>query len=178
MSRLRVMHVVVAGDIGGAERLLVDLARRPEETGADHEVALITPNRALARYFVDAGLRVHDRGPARESPVAYLRQAFGSGDVLWLESLFRARRSEVVHTHTFGSHVVGTRAALRAGLPQIRTEHHVMHYFDPSTSPFTRWAARKTNSFVAVSEYVRTVLARTSRAVAARSRVVSDAANT
>src|SRR5580692_6830415 len=83
MSRLRVMHVVVAGDIGGAERLLVDLARRPEATGADHEVALITPNRALAQYFVDAGLRVHDRGAAREDPVAYLRQAFGSRDVVW-----------------------------------------------------------------------------------------------
>ena len=36
-ARLRVMHLVVAGDIGGAERLLVDLAKRPEETGADHE---------------------------------------------------------------------------------------------------------------------------------------------
>jgi glycosyltransferase involved in cell wall biosynthesis len=178
MSRLRVMHVVVAGDIGGAERLLVDLARRPEATGADHEVALITPNRALARYFVDAGLRVHDRGGARENPLAYLRQAFGSRDVVWLESLFRAQRSEVVHTHTFGSHVVGTRAARRAGLPQIRTEHHVMHYFDPSTSPFTRWAARKTDSFVAVSEYVRTVLAKTSPAVAARSRVVRNGVDT
>jgi len=75
MNRLRVMHVVVAGDIGGAERLLTDLARRPEKTSADHEVALITPNRNLAAYFVEAGLLVHDRGPARESPMAYLRQA-------------------------------------------------------------------------------------------------------
>src|SRR5258708_3389118 len=50
MKRLRVMHVAVAGDIGGAERLLVDLAARPDRTGADHEVALITPNRTLAAH--------------------------------------------------------------------------------------------------------------------------------
>ncbi|MEO8874049.1 MAG: glycosyltransferase family 1 protein, partial [Polyangiaceae bacterium] len=60
MKRARVLHLVVAGDIGGAERLLVDLASRPEATGADHEVALITPNRALFAYFVKAGLTVHD----------------------------------------------------------------------------------------------------------------------
>src|ERR1700722_9601660 len=32
VSRLRVMHVVVGGDIGGAERGVVDLAPRPERT--------------------------------------------------------------------------------------------------------------------------------------------------
>ena len=74
------MHVVVAGEIGGAERLLVDLASRPEETGADHQIALFTPNRALASFFVRAGLRVHDRGPVREDPVSYLFRALGPGD--------------------------------------------------------------------------------------------------
>jgi glycosyltransferase involved in cell wall biosynthesis len=178
MSRLRVMHVVVAGDIGGAERLLTDLARRPEETGADHEVALITPNRRLASFLAGAGLVVHDRGPARESPVAYLRQAFGSRDVEWIASLVSTRKADVVHTHTFGSHVVGTRAARRAGAPQLRTEHHVMHYFDPSASPFTRWAAHRTDRLVAVSEYVRRVLGETAPAVAARTTVVRNGVDT
>jgi len=178
LSRLRVMHVVVAGDIGGAERLLVDLARRPEATGADHQVALITPNRALARYLVEAGLRVHDRGPARENPISYLRQALGRRDVAWIESLLRDERADIVHTHTFGSHVVGTRAARRANLPQVRTEHHVMHYFDASSSAFTRWAAARTDRFVAVSEYVRTILCETAPAVAERTRVVRNGVDT
>jgi glycosyltransferase involved in cell wall biosynthesis len=172
------MHVVVAGDIGGAERLLVDLAQRPEATGADHQVALITPNRALVSYFAEAGLRVHDRGPARENPVSYLRQAFGTRDVLWIESLLRDERADIVHTHTFGSHVVGTRAARRANLPQVRTEHHVMHYFDASSSAFTRWAAARTDRLVAVSEYVRTVLCKTAPGLAARTRVVRNGVDT
>ena len=172
------MHVVVAGDIGGAERLLADLATHPEESGADHEVALITPNRALASYFSRLGLRVHDRGAARENALAYLYRSLGHVDVTWLTDLLVARAIDVVHTHTFGSHVLGTRSAFRAHLPQIRTEHHVMHYFDPSTSVFTRWAAKRTDRFVAVSDYVRSVLETTAPAAAARSTVVRNGVDT
>jgi glycosyltransferase involved in cell wall biosynthesis len=172
------MHVVVAGDIGGAERLLVDLAVRPEGTGATHEVALITPNRALADYLVSAGLHVHDRGPARENALAYLVRSFGRADVDWLASLFAARQIDVVHTHTFASHVVGTRAARLAKVPQLRTEHHVMHYFDPACSAFTRWAAARTDAFVGVSEYVRRVLVRTAPSVARRMAVVRNGIDT
>ncbi len=174
MRRLRVMHVVVAGDIGGAERLLADLATHPGESGADHEVALVTPNRALASYFSGLGLRVHDRGAARENALAYLYRSLGPADVKWLTDLLVARTIDLVHTHTFGSHVLGTRSASRARVPQIRTEHHVMHYFDPSTSPFTRWAAKRTDRFVAVSDYVRSVLDKTAPAAAARATVVRN----
>ena len=79
-----------------------------------------------------------------------------------------------MHTHTFGSHVLGTRAAARTRRPQLRTEHHVMHYFDPSCSVFTRWAAARTARFVAVSQYVHRVLAETAPAVAARTTVVRN----
>jgi glycosyltransferase involved in cell wall biosynthesis len=178
MKRVRVMHVVVGGDIGGAERLLVDLATRPEKTGADHEVALFTPNRALAAYLRRAGIRVHDRGHVRENPLAYLYRALAPPDVGWLARRIAEQRIDVVHTHTFGSHVLGTRAARRAGRPQLRTEHHVMHYFDPSCSPFTRWAAARTEAFVAVSEYVCSVLRETAPAVAARTSVVRNGIDT
>ncbi|MGH7271026.1 MAG: glycosyltransferase, partial [Polyangiaceae bacterium] len=99
-TRLRVMHVVVGGDIGGAERVVVDLATRPGETGADHQVALITPNRALAAYLDRAKLRVHDRGPARENPLSYLYRAIGPIDVAWLSRLLAEEGIDVVHTHT------------------------------------------------------------------------------
>jgi glycosyltransferase involved in cell wall biosynthesis len=178
MRRLRVMHVVVGGDIGGAERVVVDLATRPEVTGAEHQVALITPNRALAAYFANASVRVHDRGPSRENPLAYLYRSFGPADVAWLAGLLGSEAIDIVHTHTFGSHVLGTRAARRAGRPQLRTEHHVMHYFDRSSSPFTRWAAARTERFVAVSEYVRRVLVEAAPLLAGRMTVVRNGVDT
>ena len=174
----RVLHVVVGGDIGGAERLVVELATRQELTRATHEIAVVTPNRALVAHFVRAGLVVHDRGPARETPLAYLYRSLGPADTAWLAKLIEARAADVVHTHTFGSHVLGTRAAHRSGRPQLRTEHHVMHYSDPSSSPFTRWAATRTERFVAVSEYVLQVLRRTAPAVAARTTVVRNGVDT
>jgi glycosyltransferase involved in cell wall biosynthesis len=39
--------------------------------------------------------------------------------------------------------------------PQLRTEHHFVHYFDPSCRLFTRWAAERTDAIVAVSDFVR-----------------------
>ena len=178
MRRLRVMHVVVGGDIGGAERVVVDLARRPELTAADHVVALITPNRALAGYFAKAGVRVHDRGPARENPLAYLYRSLGPSDVGWLADRIESEAIDVVHTHTFGSHVLGTRAARRMRRPQVRTEHHVMHYFDASSSPFTRWAAERTDRFVAVSEYVKRVLVEAVPRLGERMTVVRNGVDT
>jgi glycosyltransferase involved in cell wall biosynthesis len=172
------MHVVVAGDIGGAERLLVDLATRPDRTRAEHQIALLTPNRSLLAYFDRAGVRVHDRGIVRENPIAYLWRSLGPSDVAWLARRIDQERADVVHTHTFGSHVLGTRAALRTGRPQIRTEHHVGHYFDASTSLFTRWAAARTKRFVAVSEYVRRVIADTAPKIGSRTWVVRNGVDT
>lgn len=172
------LHVIVAGDIGGAERLLIDLATRPGPSRAEHEIALITPNRALYAYLFDAGLVVHDRGAASETPMAYLWRSLGPADVSWLTKLVVQRNIDVVHTHTFGSHVLGTRAARKAKKPQVRTEHHVMHYFDPSTSAFTRWAATRTERFVAVSEYVQGVIAKAKPDIASRMTVVRNGVDT
>jgi glycosyltransferase involved in cell wall biosynthesis len=168
------MQLVVGGDIGGAERLLVELAGRPDETGADHEIALFTPNGGLRQLLRGAGLVVHERGEAKEGALAYLLRSLGSDDVRWLAELLARRRIDILHTHTFGSHVLGTRAARRATIPQVRTEHHVMHYFDPTCSPFTRWAAARTERFVAVSEHVKRVLGETAPDVASRTIVVRN----
>jgi glycosyltransferase involved in cell wall biosynthesis len=172
------MHVVVAGDIGGAERLLVELGKRPDETGALHEVALITPNRALVDYLRNGGLVVHDRGPARENPLAYLYTSMGPFDVTWLTGLLAKQRIDLVHTHTFGSHVLGTRAARRAERPQVRTEHGTVHYINPSSSVFTRWSAVRTDHLVAVSEHVQRGIAKTAPRLASRMTVIRNGVDT
>ena len=53
-----------------------------------------------------------------------------------------------------------------------------MHYFDPSCSPFTRWAAARTERLVAVSDYVRRVLADTAPSLASRMTVVRNGVDT
>ena len=159
-NRPKVVHVVVAGEIGGAERFLVNLASRPELSGADHCVALMTPNPKLRTFFADAGLSVRDRGPVRENPAAYLWRSFGPADISWLGHVLLEEGANLVHAHTFGSHILAVRAALRHHLPVVRTEHGVRHYRDPSCALFRHWALRHTDRILAVSAYVaRTVTA-------------------
>lgn len=150
----KVVHVVVAGEIGGAERFLADLASRPDQTGADHCIALMTSNPALRHFFQDVRLSIRDRGPVRENPLAYLMRSFGREDVGWLTGVFEAERADIVHVHTFASHVIGVRSALKVGLPVVRTEHGVRHYLDITCSPFRRWTLARTSALAAVSKYV------------------------
>jgi glycosyltransferase involved in cell wall biosynthesis len=157
VKRARVVHVVVAGEVGGAERMLVELASRPDASGAEHVVALMTPSEALARMLAAAGLRVVDRGRVRENPAAFLWRSLGPGDVAWLASVIERERADVAHLHTFGSQVVGTRAARRAGARVVRTEHSTRVYDDPSCWPFSRWSLRRADAVVAISEHVKRV---------------------
>ena len=153
-ERPRVMHVVVAGDIGGAEKMLVDLASRGPESRASHAVALMTPNAALADMLRGAGLSVTDRGRVRENPAAFLWRSLGPADVAWLARALREERASIVHLHTFASQVVGTRAAQRIGARIVRTEHSTRVYKDPSCWPFSRWSLVRAHAVVAISEHI------------------------
>jgi glycosyltransferase involved in cell wall biosynthesis len=170
----RVLHAVVAGEVGGAERMLVDLASNPGATRAEHAVALVTPSDSLRRMLSEAGLRVHDRGPAREGPLPFLWRSLGPRDVAWMAGVARDERARIVHLHTFASQVVGTRAALRVGARVLRTEHSTRAYVDPSCWPFSRWSLARADACVAISEYVRAVATARAPWAAAKVHVVPN----
>ncbi|MBX3260618.1 MAG: glycosyltransferase family 4 protein [Labilithrix sp.] len=169
---MSVVHVVSAGEVGGAERMLVDLAAPRATATRAHSVALFTPSDALRALFRDAGLDVDDRGPVREGPLPYLASALGPGDVRWLSGVLERRRATVVHLHTFASQVLGTRAARRAGARVVRTEHSTRVYDDPSCWPFSRWSLRRADAVVFISEHVRAV------ATARAGRLLAEGAKT
>lgn len=152
---MTVVHVVCAGEIGGAERMLVDLARGKGER--THAIALFTPNDGLRALFRDAGLDVIDRGPVREGPVPFLKSTFGDGDVRWLSGVLERRHAKIVHLHTFASQVLGTRAAKNVRAHAVRTEHSTRVYDDPSCWPFARWSLQRADRVVCISEHVHRV---------------------
>ena len=172
--RPKIVHLVVAGAIGGAERVIVNLASRPDKTGAEHCLALMTPNPALRVFFRQAGLRIRDRGPVRENPLAYLWRSFGPADIAWMERVLAEEGATAIHAHTFGSHVLAARAGLRSGIPVVRTEHGVAHYSDPSCAIYRRWALTNTDTVVAVSRYVKNIVERYDPASAQKVRVVPN----
>jgi glycosyltransferase involved in cell wall biosynthesis len=172
-GRSRVVHVVVGGELGGAERMLADLASSAT-SGAEHTIAVLSPLDELVRLFERAGVRVVDRGRVHEGPLPYLWRSLGPADVAWLAGVMRSARGEIAHLHTFASQVLGTRAARRAGLRVLRTEHSTRAYDDPSCWPFSRWSLRRADAAVAVSEYVRGVATRRAPWAAPKLRVVHN----
>ena len=159
MSTGAVVHVVVAGEVGGAERMLVDLARAggAGTPRRKHSIALLTPSDRLRALFRDAGLDVDDRGPVREDALSYLARSFGMQDSAWIARVMAKRGASIAHLHTFGSQVVGTRAARRAGARVVRTEHSTRVYDDPSCWPFSRWSLIRADAVVAISDHVARV---------------------
>lgn len=174
----KVVHVVVAGEIGGAERMLCDLASRPKETEADHVIALMTPNQEIFRLFESAGLQVRNRGPVHENPAAFLWRSLGPVDTAWLEGIMRDERATVAHLHTFGSQMIGTRAAKRVSARIVRTEHSTRVYDDPTCWPFSRWSLRRTDVCVAISEHVRAVAIAKAPWIAGKTRVIFNGVDT
>ena len=165
---IRVAHVVVAGELGGAEHMLRSLAH-DNGGGAAHWVAVFSPSTALVDFFRAGGLDAFDGGRTSESPFHSLLRPFDGGAARRLAEEFRARGADVVHLHTFQSQVLGTRAARLVGAPVVRTEHSTRVFDDPTCWPFSRWSLVRAQASVAVSAHVRDVLL--SRAPFAADRV-------
>jgi len=150
---LRVLHVVAAGEIGGAERMLVSLMAGASDV--EHAIVLFTPSEGLASLFRETGVRMFDRGLVTEGMVPILKRTFLPGDLAFALEGARSFSPHVIHAHTFGSQVLATRLAGALGIPLVRTEHSTRVYVDPSCTPFSLWSLKRARTAVAVSDYVR-----------------------
>jgi glycosyltransferase involved in cell wall biosynthesis len=114
----------------------------------------------------------------REGPLAFLWRTLGPRDTAWIASVLARERAEVAHLHTFASQVVGTRAALRAGVRVLRTEHSTRAFDDPTCWPFSRWSLARADACVAVSEHVRSAAAARAPWAREKIRVVRNGVDT
>lgn len=171
---MRVLHVVSAGELGGAERMLVDLVRRHPDDRDTHTIALFSPSERVRATFRGEGLHVLERPVRSEGPLAMLVRSLGTSDVTWLEQAILETRADVVHLHTFGSQVVGTRAALAQKRPIVRTEHSTRVFDDPSCWAFVRFCLPRATISCAVSESVRETARKTSRSAVENMRVLPN----
>jgi len=177
-NRPKVVHLVVAANIGGAEHFVANLASQPDRTNADHCIALMTANAALKRLYRDKALNVRDRGYSREPSFANFRRIFGAEDLAWLSEILIEENATVIHSHTYGSHVLSARAARAAGVPCVRTEHGFEHYRDPTRAWYRRWALLHTDKIIAVCEHVGDFVKALESRVAPRVSVILNGVDT
>lgn len=155
MSPPKVLHVVSAGELGGAERMLFDLVRHDPESA--HAVALFSPSDAIVQAFRERVPELHVRRVRSEGPFAMLARAYGSAETEWLERVRRSSAADILHLHTFGAQVVGARVGRAARAPVVRTEHSTRVFDDPSCWALVRSTISEARVSCSVSEAVRRV---------------------
>ncbi|MFO0877267.1 MAG: glycosyltransferase [Gemmataceae bacterium] len=114
--RLRVVHVSLGLEMGGQEKLLVEMCRHADRSRFDLHVVSLTSRGVLASEIEAAGWPV----TALEAP-----GGLRPGLVRRLAQLFGRLRPDVVHTHDDRPNIHGAPAARLAGVPRvIHTRHH------------------------------------------------------
>lgn len=114
-DRLKVVHMVLSLDVGGLERLVLDLTREGKRLG--HEITILCLERpgTLAPDAEGLGSRIictHKKPGLRPSTVGSIR------------SVLREVQPDVVHSHTIAALFYGGPAAWSAGVPlMVHTEH-------------------------------------------------------
>lgn len=137
---MRIALVVLSLDIGGQERLVLQIARGLEARGHEPHVVSLSVGGALKGTLGSIPVHEVERRPMGFDPTLHLR--------LW--QLFRALRPDVVHTHNAAPLIFAAPAARASGARVIHTKHGNYGY-PKRTSYLARAASRSVHRFVAVS---------------------------
>lgn len=140
-GRIRVVHVLLTADVGGLERVAIDLARKSDRERFDCRIVCARSAGALAPLAQKLGVQLDALG------------ARGWVDgVLRLARRLRQIRPHVVHTHNPGAHRVGAPARLLARTPVlVHTKHGRNNPDDGGAVALNRRLARFSDAIVAVS---------------------------
>jgi glycosyltransferase involved in cell wall biosynthesis len=112
---LNIVHVTLGLDVGGQEKLLVEMARHADRTRFHLHVVSLTTRGVLAGDIEACGWPVTALGASEG-----LRPAI----IARLARLFRRLRADVVHTHDDRPNIYGAPAGKLAGCRVIHTRHH------------------------------------------------------
>jgi glycosyltransferase involved in cell wall biosynthesis len=178
---LTIVHVIARLNVGGAALHVLQLAREQQARG--HDVVVVAGT--LATGEESMGYLAEELGvPVRTLP-ALQRELSPRADTAAIRGvlgILRARRPDVLHTHTSKAGAVGRLAALLVGRARPRAVVHTYHghvlsgYFDSRRERafrlIERLLAHATGKLIAVSNEVRDDLVALRVAAADRFAVV------
>ena len=151
--RLRILHLITRLPVGGAERLLVDIARGLDPQRFTSIACCIQDRGELAAELEASGIAVHSLDRMRTKRFDW--RAIGD-----LARLMREQRIDVVHSHLYHANLYGRLAAWRARVPAVATVHNTYARRKLHRELLNRWLAHMSARVIAVSEDVRSDLMR------------------
>jgi glycosyltransferase involved in cell wall biosynthesis len=144
-----VCHLVNSLERGGAETLLLEMARENATSDTDLSLSVCSVERAapMAGELRDLGVEVRNLGAAfKFDPRAVVRMA----------RYFRERSFDVLHTHLPLAQALGRTVGRLAGIDAIvATQHNVADNYHPATGALERLTRPLDDATVAVSAGVR-----------------------
>ncbi|HEV3004226.1 MAG TPA: glycosyltransferase [Pirellulales bacterium] len=140
---VRVVHVVLSLDLGGLERLVVDLVDQGRQQGQQPAVVCVERPGTLAADVESLGVRV----VCADKPSGIHLATFHR-----LKQVFRELRPDVVHTHQIGALFYTGFAARQAQVPAVVHTEHGKHFAGRRRTRWLgRWAGRYADRFCCVS---------------------------
>ncbi len=119
MKKLKVIHLVEDMKIGGAERVIADVAEGLDRNRYDVRVWCITRGGDTADELTEKGIAVKILGiSSYHNPLKILK----------LKRLLREAAPDIVHTHGYFASVIGRLSAQKAGVPVILTHVHSTYW--------------------------------------------------
>src|ERR1041385_8806648 len=121
VARVRVVHLVPALNVGGLEKVVLDLVRYTNRSRFGACVICLNESGTLAPSFKNVGVAVESLNCAGR----------GKWRTLWrLISRLRQIRPHVLHTHNPTPHILGALASLVADIPALVHTKHGRNYPD------------------------------------------------
>lgn len=172
---LHVVHGVLSLELGGLERLVVDLVKAGRDRGYRSSIVCIDRPGQLAVAATALGAQVHCLGTESERPLASARA----------RALFEQIKPDVLHTHQIGALWHLGRALGPARRPAVvHTEHsdHVRMARGMRAKLRSRWwwhaAGRHADAFCCVSEDIARSARRWGTVDAAKVSVIANGVDT
>jgi glycosyltransferase involved in cell wall biosynthesis len=160
---MRIVHVVLSLDVGGQERLILNLSRALQKRGHDVRVVSMSPGGSLRPEF---------------GSIETIDVVKGKGlDLMLVPKLARTLRRlapDVVHTHNAASLVYGAPAARLALIGRVVHTKHGANSWTQGALALARVGAKLVSAFVAVSRETADVARRDERPPEKRIRVVPN----
>jgi len=144
---LRILHLTTCSDrVGGAERMLIDLARRADRKRWDLTFMTLADDGPVSAALAKAGWPVYSAQLSRATdlPLALIRIA----------AVLRRTQPDVLHTHLWHAGLIGTLMRPFTNAQIVQTRHYEDFFLlrkMPVRVTLDKWVARRAAAIAAVS---------------------------
>ncbi|NLG32557.1 MAG: glycosyltransferase family 4 protein [Syntrophomonadaceae bacterium] len=150
MGKIRLLHVIGGGEVGGAEELVLTMMKLIDREKFEPHLVCLCPG-PFAALAEASGFK---------STVIPMKHKLDITTITPVREYLRKNRIGIVHSHGVRANLVARVAAKRESLPVVTTVHSVLRYDYPSAVEafLARWLTmitnRYTDRFIAISKAI------------------------